>query len=141
MSFLKEVFGAKERTLIYNDDSETIGHGEAEIDSCVIMFFDAKEEWPVTPSFCAVYVTDCDTVHAKAIQAGSTEVTPLSTNAWGDRGSRIRDPFGNIWWIQTHVEDVNEEEMMRRLGEQKYLNDMQISTDTLDQAIREISQA
>jgi hypothetical protein len=98
--------------------------------------FDAKPEWPDTPAFLTVYVEDCDAVHQRALVAGATELTPLSTNAWGDRGSRVRDPFGNVWWIQTHVEDVGEEEMMRRMGEPKYIDGMRVAQETLDRDLR-----
>ncbi len=75
-------------------------------------------------------------MHQKALDAGAFEVTALSTNAWGDRGSRIRDPFGNIWWIQTHLEDVDEAEIEKRMGEQKYLDEMVVAQETLDREMR-----
>lgn len=74
----------------------------------------------------------------RALEAGATEITELSTNAWGDRGSRIRDPFGNIWWIQTHVEDVGDEEIARRMGEKQYRDDMMTSSETLDEALQNV---
>lgn len=103
--------------------------------------FDAKDDWPATPSFLTLYVEDCDQVHRAALDAGATKVTPLSTNAWGDRGSRIRDPFGNIWRVQTHVEDLTEGEMAARMGDERYLADMQVSTEALDREIRRIDAA
>ena len=75
------------------------------------MAFDARPEWPDIPALLSLYVDDCDAVHAQALTAGATEITPLATTAFGDRGSRVRDPFGNIWWIQTHVRDASLEEM------------------------------
>jgi hypothetical protein len=100
------------------------------------MAFDAKPEWPDIPALLSLYVDDCDTVHAQAIAAGATEITPLATTAFGDRGSRVRDPFGNIWWIQTHIEDVGDEEMVRRLSEPAYLEVMRIAQQTLDDELR-----
>ncbi len=135
LDFLKDAFGAEERGRVANEDG-TIGHAEVWIGNRVVMMFDAKEEWPDTPSFLTVYVEDCDAVHQRALKAGATEVTPLSTNAWGDRGSRVRDPFGNVWWIQSHVEDVSEAEMGRRMGEQIYIDGMQVAQDTLDRELR-----
>jgi PhnB protein len=137
IDFLDKAFGAVERFRVPNDDG-TIGHAEVAIGDRVVMMFDAKPDWPTTPAFLNLYVTDCDAVHRVALDAGAMVVTPLSTNAWGDRGSRIRDPFGNIWWIQSHVEDVAEDEMARRMGEEFYLALMRISTDTLDREIRRI---
>lgn len=131
LDFLTAAFGAVERGRVYNDDG-TIGHAEVWIGDSVIMMFDARETWPATPSLLTLYVEDCDKVHQQALDAGARTVTPLSTNAWGDRGSRVCDPFGNIWWIQTHVEDVPEEEIMRRMGEQKYIDEMHVAQQTLD---------
>jgi PhnB protein len=135
LDFLQEAFGAVERGRVPNDDG-TLGHAEVWIGNRVLQMFDAKEEWPDTPAFLTLYVEDCDATHRRALAAGATEVTPLGNNAWGDRGSRIRDPFGNIWWIQTHVEDVSEEEMLRRMGEEQYIDGMQVAQDTLDGELR-----
>lgn len=55
-------------------------------------------------------------MHERALRAGAVEVTKLSDDPFGERESRIRDPFGNIWWIQTHVEDIDDEEIMRRMA-------------------------
>jgi PhnB protein len=137
IDFLGRAFGAIERTRVPNDDG-TIGHAEVLIGDRVVMMFDARRDWPDTPAFLSLYVEDCDAVHRAALDAGATEVTPLSTNAWGDRGSRVRDPFGNIWWIQSHVEDVTEGEMARRMGQESYLAEMRVSTETLDWEIRNI---
>jgi PhnB protein len=135
IDFLTGAFGAVERFRVPNDDG-TIGHAEVWLGNRVLMMFDGREEWPETPSFLTLYVDDCDAVYQRALRAGASEVTPLSTNAWGDRGSRIRDPFGNLWWIQTHVEDVSEEEMQRRMGEPTYLEEMEIAVETLDRELR-----
>jgi uncharacterized glyoxalase superfamily protein PhnB len=134
LDFLKEAFGAVERGRVYNEDG-TIGHAEVWIGDSVIMMFDAKENWLSTPGFLTLYVEDCDAVHKCALEAGAVSITPLSTNAWGDRGSRVRDPFGNIWWIQTHVEDVAEDEILSRMAQKEYLDDLQIAQETLDREL------
>jgi uncharacterized glyoxalase superfamily protein PhnB len=134
IEFLKAAFEAKERGRVYNEDG-TIGHAEVWIGDSVIQMFDAKADWLPAPNFTTLYVEDCDVVHGRALQAGAISVTELSTNAWGDRGSRIRDPFGNIWWIQTHVEDVSQDEMVRRMGEPAYIKGMQDAQETLDRAM------
>jgi len=135
LEFLKEAFGAVERGRFPNEDG-TIGHAEVWIGNRVLMMFDGKPEWPETPAFLTLYVEDCDAVHHRALKAGAVTVTELSTNAWGDRGSRIRDPFGNIWWIQTHIEDVPEDKMMQRMSEKIYIDDMQVAQETLDRELR-----
>ena len=51
-------------------------------------------------------------------------------NIIGDRAGRVRDPFGNIWWIQTHLKDVTQEETMRLLQDPKELSVMQKMQET-----------
>jgi PhnB protein len=139
--FVRSVFGAVERVSpVYADESDTrVSHAEVQIGDSVLMLFDRDESWAPTPAFLNIYVDDCDAAHARAIKAGAVEVTPLSTNAWGDRGSRIRDPFGNLWWIQTHVEDVSEEESERRMTEQHILDDLRLAIETLDREMRRLT--
>lgn len=137
IAFMEKAFGAVDRGQVPNDDG-TIGHAEVQIADSILMMFDAKPDWPATPGFLTLYVEDCDEVHRAAVEAGATEVTPLSTNAWGDRGSRVRDPFGNIWWIQSHVEDVPEDEMMQRMADERFMADVIVSTETLDREIRKL---
>lgn len=68
-----------------------------------------------TPSFLSVYVDDVDTVVARAVAAGGITVTEVTTSRIvGDRGGRIKDPVGNIWWVQTHLENVDEETMRQQ---------------------------
>lgn len=134
IEFVQQAFGGVDRGQVPNEDG-TIAHSEVLVGDSVIMTFDAQDHWPVTPSFLMLYVPDCDQTHQAALDAGATTVTPLATNAWGDRGSRIRDPLGNIWWIQTHVEDVSEDEMVRRMSEESYQHDMAVSAETLETAM------
>ena len=64
-----------------------------------------------------LYVEDCDTMFANALAAGGTVDRELQTMFYGDRGGSVRDPFGNVWWISTHVEDVPPNEMEKRSQE------------------------
>jgi PhnB protein len=135
LDFVQQAFGAVERGRFTLEDG-TIGHAEVWIGNRVLMAFDARPEWPDIPALLSLYVDDCDAVHAQALTAGATELTPLATTAFGDRGSRVRDPFGNIWWIQTHVEDVDDGEMVRRLSEPAYIDVMRRAQQTLDDELR-----
>jgi PhnB protein len=58
------------------------------------------------------------------LQAGATSVTEMTHLFWGDRVGRVRDPFGNLWWIQTHIEDVGLEVMERRAAEKAWIDAM-----------------
>jgi uncharacterized glyoxalase superfamily protein PhnB len=89
------------------------------------MMFDGKKDWPDTPSFLRLYVEDCRAVYQQALKAGATSVTEPTDMPWGDRVSRVKDPLGNLWWIMTRLEDVDEAEMAKRYGEQKYIDAMQ----------------
>lgn len=65
-------------------------------------------------------------------------MTPPTTLFFGDRVARVRDPVGNLWWLQSHVEDVTAEEMARRAAQpdQTIMNGFEAS---LDRAMREVA--
>jgi uncharacterized glyoxalase superfamily protein PhnB len=86
------------------------------------MMFDARESWPETPAFLRLYVEDCDATYHQALKAGATSVTVMTNMPWGDRVCRVRDPLGNLWWIMTRIEDVDEKEIGRRYGEKEYID-------------------
>ena len=62
-------------------------------------------------------VGDARAVHRQAVAAGGVSISEVTHLAFGDLVGRVRDPFGNVWWIQTHIEDVTPEEMERRFGD------------------------
>jgi hypothetical protein len=78
------------------------------------MTFDAGDDWPETPAFLRLYVQDGDAVQAQAIAAGGVAVTERTDLFFGERVGRVRDPWGNIWWIHQRVEEVSFDEMGRR---------------------------
>lgn len=130
IDYLKAAFEAQELARVPNEDG-TIGHAEVQIGDSVVMMFDARPEWPATPSFLRLYVEDADAVFQQAVAAGGSVVTEVTELFWGDRIGRVRDPFGNIWWIQARVETIDPEEMQKRAGEQKYLDAMKYVQDSL----------
>jgi uncharacterized glyoxalase superfamily protein PhnB len=136
IDFVVRTFGAVVRGRVPNEDG-TIGHAELMIGDSLIMLFDAKDDWPDTPGFLSVYVEDCDRTAHAALDAGATTITPMATSAWGDRGCRVRDPFGNIWWILSHVEDVPPDEIFRRMAEPSYLEVMRVAQSTFDEEMRQ----
>lgn len=135
IDFMKQAFGAKEMGRVYNI-SGTIDHAEVRIGDSVVMLFDWREGWPVTPSFMRLYVEDGDAVYQSALKAGAKSLTEMANHFFGDRGGRVIDPAGNIWWIQTHVEDVDPEEMKIRAEESKYIEAMRESQESLDHELR-----
>ncbi|WP_154792169.1 VOC family protein [Occultella kanbiaonis] len=135
LDFVIEAFGAVDRGRVPNDDG-TVGHGEVAIGDSIVMAFESRAGWPETPAMLSMYVADCDTVTERAVAAGARLVTPLGTNPWGDRGCRLADPFGNLWWIQTHVEDVPEPELYARMATHEFQETMRVSTTTIDAFMR-----
>jgi len=75
-------------------------------------------------------------VYQQALSAGAVTVTEMTSLVWGERGGRVRDPLGNIWWIQSRVEQVSQEEIAKRVTEQPYLDAIQYTRESLDRAMR-----
>lgn len=131
LDFITEVFAGTEIGRVATEDG-AIGHAEIRVGDTVLLAFDRREDWPDLPSLLRVWVADPDATVEKAVEAGARVVTALSNAAWGDRGARIRDPFGNIWWIMSHVEDVAEEEVWKRMNAPGYAETMADAQQTLD---------
>lgn len=131
LDFVTAALGGEELARVPVEDG-SIGHGEVRVGDTVILAFDRRPDWPLLPSLLRVFVPDADSAFARASALGSTIVTPLSDSAFGQRGGRIRDPFGNIWWVMSQVEDVPEEVMWQRLREPVYAESMRVAQETLD---------
>jgi PhnB protein len=123
MDFLARAFGAVELSRLA-DEQGRIGHAEMRIGSAVVMMFDGQPDWAPTPAFLRLYVEDADATFAQAVAAGATPVTRVTHLAFGDRVGRVRDPFGNLWWVQQRVEEVSEAEMNRRWSDPKWAEAM-----------------
>jgi PhnB protein len=131
LDFVAEVFEGEEIARVQTEDGG-IGHGEIRIGDTVVLAFDRRADWPALPSLLRVFVADADATFARAVAAGAQVVTELSDSAFGQRGGRVKDPFGNIWWVSCHVEDVPEELMWQRLQEPGYAESMRVAQETLD---------
>ncbi len=121
--FLKEAFHAKELGRVYTPDG-SIGHAEVQIGDSKILMFDLKPDWPAFRSLIHLYVDNADEMYENALNAGAKSMTRVTTHFWGDRGGRVIDPFGNIWWINSHVEDVSVEEMEKRAKQSEFTEAM-----------------
>ncbi|WP_188192687.1 VOC family protein [Nonomuraea sp. SYSU D8015] len=124
IEWIKNAFDAVELGR-FTDDEGRIGHAEVRIGNAIVMLFDAAPDWPPTPGFLRLYVPDADATHRRAVEAGGTSVTEVTHLYFGDRVGRVRDPFGNLWWIQTHIEDVSPEELERRLTDPEFTKAME----------------
>jgi PhnB protein len=121
IDFYRDVFGATERMRMGGPDGK-VGHAELQIGDSVVMLADEFPDMGVqgprafggTPVALSIYVEDVDATVAKAVAAGATLTRPLEDQFYGDRVGQIEDPFGHVWSIHTHIEDVSPEEMGRR---------------------------
>jgi PhnB protein len=135
LDFITTAFDGVDSALVPLQDG-TIGHAEIRVGDTVLLAFDRRRGWPHMPSMLRVFVADADAATSAAVAAGASVVTPLLTQAFGQRGSRVRDPFGNIWWITAAIEDVAPDEVFRRLSEPVYADAMQEAQDSLDRELR-----
>jgi len=121
LDFYKRAFGATEITRM--DMGGKIGHAEIRIGDSVVMLSD---EWPDmnklgpkarggATSSLMIYLDDVDAAYQRALDAGATQERPVENQFWGDRMGVLTDPFGHNWMLSTHVEDVAEDEMQRRM--------------------------
>jgi len=121
IEFYQKVFGATLRMKL-DAPGGRIGHAELEIGNGLVMLADEHPEIGAlapttiggTPVGLHLYLEDVDAVAKKAIAAGATLKRPVENQFYGDRLGSIIDPFGHLWHISTHVEDVSPEEIGRR---------------------------
>lgn len=116
-----KAFGATE--LFRMEHGGRIAHAEIKIGDSPIMLADEHPEMNhigpktrggATASFM-IYLEDVDRAFARAVDAGAREVQPLSDKFYGDRSGSLTDPFGHVWTLATHVEEVPPDEMQRRM--------------------------
>ena len=124
IDYYKRVFGATERMRM-DAPGGKIGHAELEIGDSVVMLADEFPEMghrsPKTlggsPVSLVLYVEKVDEVWKRALEAGANQIRPLENQFYGDRMGTLEDPFGHVWSLATHIEDVSPEEMARRSEE------------------------
>ena len=135
--FLESAFGAEEiaGSRMHNSDG-SIAHVEVEIGDSIVMLFDSYEGWPETPGFFRLYVEDADATYERAMRSGASSVTEVTELFWGDRVGRVCDPFGNIWWLQSHAADVAPEQMQARMEDPEMAAAMRYLQQTLVDALR-----
>ena len=121
IEFYKRAFGATEM-LRMADGQGRVGHAEIKIGDSVIMLADEHPSMgyrsPRSLGGSSVsillYLEDVDGVFERAVKAGAKAQRPVMDQFYGDRSGTLEDPFGHVWTIATHVEDVEPEEMKRR---------------------------
>ena len=121
IEFYKKALGATELMRMPQPDGR-IGHAELKIGDSHVMLADEFPEMnnrgPKSLGGSAVtihlYVEDVDAVARKALAAGAKELTPVKDQFYGDRAGKLEDPFGHVWYISTHKEDLSPEEIQKR---------------------------
>jgi len=121
IEFYAQAFGAVE-VMRMAEPSGTVGHAELRIGGGTIFLSDEYPDMSVrgpqtlggSPVTLHLYVDDVDAVAARAVQAGAKVVRPIEDQFYGDRAGKLEDPFGHVWWLATHKEDVPPDEMHKR---------------------------
>lgn len=115
LEFIKEVFDAE--VLQLYEDGDRIFHSELRIGDSRIMVASSNDEFGDFPLMTNIYVDDVDATFAKAVEHGASPLREPEDQFYGDRTGGVVDDQGNQWWISTHIEDVSEEEINRRMAE------------------------
>ena len=140
IEFLHAAFNAEEipNSRIKNEEGIII-HVVVKIGNAMVMLFDSRAGWAPTPAFLNLYVEDIETVYRKALALGATSVTDITTLWFGEKVCRILDPFGNLWWINQRVEEVdftNPEEVGRRASTAEATAGIAYIQQSLDEAMK-----
>jgi len=122
LEFYKKAFGAIETYKLIVPDGR-LGHAEIRLGDSLIMLSDefpefggkAPESLGGSPVSIHLYVDDVDAFVKKAVAAGARELKPVADQFYGDRSGQLQDPYGHLWWVATHKEDVAPEEMQKRV--------------------------
>jgi PhnB protein len=123
LAFYKAAFDAEE-VLRMDTPGGKVAHAEIKIGDCILMLADEAPERGAnsaksigsTPVSLMLYTENVDNVVQKVISLGAQAIGPVEDQFYGDRMGTVVDPFGHVWHIATHVEDVSPEEMQKRAG-------------------------
>jgi PhnB protein len=121
IEFYKRIFGAEE-VMRLAEPSGRIGHAELKLGTAMVMI---AEEFPergvLSPlayggagSFLHLHVANVDDMTARAAEAGAKILAEPKTQFYGERSSKIQDPFGHVWMLGQHIEEVSPDEMQSR---------------------------
>jgi PhnB protein len=123
IAFYAQAFGAQEVGERFTGPGGELIHAEIRIWDSVVMITEDAVDGParspgqlggMVTCVMALYWQDVDTAWERAVSAGAEVMYPLEDQFYGERGGRLRDPFGQQWMMSQHIEDVPAEEMARR---------------------------
>jgi uncharacterized glyoxalase superfamily protein PhnB len=113
IEFLQKAFAAQPTFRMNGPDGSLI-HAEVKIGDSMVMIGQAPPGQEMR-SMINLYVPDTDALYHSALAAGATSIREPADQFYGDRSGGVRDVCGNEWWMATHIEDVSQEEMERRM--------------------------
>lgn len=123
IAFYKEAFDATEVER-HDDAHGRTEHAEVKIGDSVLMMSEeyafeglvakSPSALPATSMHLYLYLEDVDAAVERAVAAGATLLVPIQDQWWGDRMGGVKDPFGHVWWLATHTENLSEEEAQAR---------------------------
>jgi PhnB protein len=122
LEYYRRAFGATELSR-HADPEGKVRHAEFRIGDSPFMLSEENADFPDwqspqsrggTPVHLYLYVEDCDAVFGRAIAAGARELLPVQDQFYGDRSGGLTDPFGHVWYVATHKEDLSSEEIAAR---------------------------
>lgn len=113
IDFIGNVFDGKVTFMMKRDDDK-IMHATVSIGDSTVMVSDTMEGMQPQTSMLYLYLEDVDSVFRRAGQAKASTVREPTTEFYGDRAGAVKDQWGNVWWMATHVEDVDQAELERR---------------------------
>ena len=116
IEFIEQSFNGKVASIMKTKEGRVM-HAGVQIGDSQIMVTDSTEKYPAAGSRLYLYVDDVDETYKNAINAKGTSLREPTDEFYGDRSCGVKDAWGNEWWIATHVEDVDDEEMEKRAKE------------------------
>lgn len=117
IGFLEKAFDGRLKYKLDRNDGSVM-HAEVSIGPNFIMMGKPAPPFGAMPVSIYLYVPDCDAVYAAAVKAGAISLAEVKTmHHAGERYGCVKDFAGNIWWIASHVEDMDLEESKRRVKE------------------------
>ncbi len=116
IDFYARAFGAQELSERFTDPDGRVIHAEIQIGDSVVMITEESEarEGESVSAIMATYWTDVDAVWEQALSAGAEVMFPLDDQFYGERGGRLRDPFGQQWMLSSRTEELSADELERR---------------------------
>ena len=140
IDFVERVFDAEENKQVRTPDRDgTLIHAEVQIGDSMILLADSKEDWPFTPSFLQVYVDNAQETLNRAEKEGAQIITNVSIFYNGLKLARIKDNWGNIWWL---YEKMNQNSLVENKSATDWHNKKpSVIYTTLMQAMKNLRQS